>query len=50
MRAGKERAVAHAALLKIAELGQEPDYFSESWELFRAAVEFTKPRRWWWFW
>lgn len=49
MRASRERAVAHAALLSATN----PDRTLDRWTyegLLSTAIEFTKPRPWWWFW
>ena len=49
MRARRERAVAHEAALRLAAASLDADIVLVKFWAARV-VEFTKPRRWWWFW
>jgi hypothetical protein len=49
MRASRERAVAHSALLSATDKGRLLDRWTYE-GLLLTAIEFTKPRPWWRFW
>ncbi len=50
MKASRERAVAHTALVALGHLAGGSFASPTEVDLYEVALEFTQPRPWWRFW